>query len=205
MRGQRHPASNPASRCARYATWGVAAATVCAALVPLCFLLGVLHWLAPGCVTAVAIAAALPGAVFGLRRLSAVPGNILRHFRDFDTFELCWLEALWIMLAVAFVSASVPETHSDAVRVHLPYIHQVVQDQGISHQYACWHRLQPMAFQACCAAFAVAGSDATAKWFSWLVLAALALLVADEVQQRSGSRRLALICRRGRAELPCAC
>ena len=75
------------------------------------------------------------------------------------------------------------ETRSDAVRVHLPYIHQLVQDEGFSHQYACWHRLQPMAAQSCYAAFAPLGRDAAAKWLSWLALLALVVLIVDEVRR----------------------
>jgi hypothetical protein len=185
----------------RYATWGVSAAAVYAALVPLTFLLGFLHLLTPWIVGAVAVAAALPGAIIAIPGLPMLPRKLRQQFDQFDIFELCWLEVIWIILAVAFVGASVPETHSDAVRVHLPYIHQVVRDHGISHQYACWFRLEPMAAQTCCAAFAVVGSDAAAKWFSWLALLALMLLVADEVQERSGSRRLGLFA--GAAVLSC--
>jgi hypothetical protein len=172
----------------RYASWGVAAAAAYAALIPLCFLLGFLHLLRPSIVAALAIATALPGAVAGMRRLTVFPRELLRRFCQFDVFELCWLEVIWLVLAIALVGASVPEFMSDGVRGHLPYIHQVVRDHGISHQYACWYWLQPMAAQTCCAAFAAVGSDAAAKWFSWLALVALVLLVVDEVHRRSGSR-----------------
>ena len=50
-----------------------------------------------------------------------------------------------------------------------------------------------MAIQTCYAAFASLGSDAAAKWFSWLMLPAQTLLVAEEVYLRSSSRRLALV------------
>jgi hypothetical protein len=185
----------------RYATWGVASAAAFAALVPLCFLLGILHWMNFWIVALVALAAALPGAVIAMHRLPSLPRNLLNTFRGFDVLELCWLEAIWLILAVAFVGAGASETHSDAVRVHLPYIHQLVEDAGFSHQYACWHRLQPMAAQSCYAAFAVVGSDAAAKWLSWLALAALVVLVADEVLCRSGSRRVALFA--GAAVISC--
>jgi hypothetical protein len=186
---------------ARYATWGVASAAAFAALVPLCFLLGVLHWMNLWIVAIVAVATALPGAIVIARNLPALPSNLLNTFRRFDVLELCWLEAIWLILAVAFIGAGSSETRSDAVRVHLPYIHQVVQDQGFSHQYACWHRLQPMAAQSCYAAFATIGSDAAAKWLSWLALVALVMLVVDEVRERSGSRRMALLA--GAAVLSC--
>jgi 4-amino-4-deoxy-L-arabinose transferase-like glycosyltransferase len=185
----------------RYATWGVASAAAFAALVPLCFLLGILHWMNFWIVASVAVATALPGAIIVARGLPSFPGHLLRIFRNFDVLELCWLEAIWLILAVAFVGAGASETLSDAVRVHLPYVHQLAQDQGFSHQYACWHRLQPMAAQSCYAAFAVVGSDAAAKWLSWLALVALVVLVADEVFRRSGSRRVALFA--GAALLSC--
>ena len=78
---------------------------------------------------------------------------------------------------------------------------RVIADHGLSHQYACWYRLQPMAVQTYSAAIAAVGSIAAAKWFSWLALAALVLLVAEEVQRRSGSRRLGLFA--GAAVLSC--
>ena len=82
--------------------------------------------------------------------------------------------------------ASTSEIRSDSVRVHLPYIHQVIADHGISHQYACWHRLQPMAMQTCCAAFACRRSETS--WRSGSrgsALVALIVLVAEEVFRRS--------------------
>ena len=78
---------------------------------------------------------------------------------------------------------------------------QVIADHGMSHQYACWHRLQPMAVQTYGAAIAAVGTVAAAKWFSWLALAALVLLVVEEVQRRSGSRELGLFA--GAAVLSC--
>jgi hypothetical protein len=176
----------------RYATWGVASATAFAALVPLCFLLGILHWMNPWVVAIVALATAVPGAIVISRSLPSLPNNVLQKLHNLDFLELCWIEAIWLILGVAFVGAGSSETRSDAVRVHLPYIHQLVQDQGFSHQYACWHRLQPMAAQSCYAAFATIGSDAAAKWLSWLALVALVVLIVDEVHRRSGSREMAL-------------
>ncbi len=201
MRGLLARAAGP-----RYATWGVAAAAVMAALVPLSFLLGILHAITPSNVAVLAVVSALPGALLIVKPRPVVadgrPGGrtapdrsatdepSVGARRGFTVVQACCLEAVWMALAISFVGASTSEVHSDAVRVHLPYIHQVVWDHGISHQYACWHRLQPMAMQTCGAMFAAVGGDAAAKWFSWLVLAALALLVADEVHHRSGSPAL---------------
>ncbi len=191
----------------RYATWGVAAAAVFAALVPLCFLLGILHAITPSNVAALAVATAAPGWSWEVWHCFA-RSSVFCEAAATLLLAKQWhnaipsggsagsassrpaLEAIWMALAITFVGASTCEVRSDAVRAHLPYIHQVVWDHGISHQYACWHRLQPMAMQTCCAAFATVGGDAAAKWFSWLVLAALALLVADEVHHRSGSSAL---------------
>jgi hypothetical protein len=53
----------------RYATWGIAAASLYAALVPICFLLGVLHRITPLNVSILAVASALPGAVVGTKCL----------------------------------------------------------------------------------------------------------------------------------------
>ena len=52
-----------------------------------------------------------------------------------------------------------------------------------------------------CATIAAAGSIAAAKWFSWLALAVLALLVVEEVRRRCGSRPLGLFA--GAAVLSC--
>lgn len=53
----------------RYATWGVATAAVYAALVPICFFLGLLDAITPPIVAALAVATVLPGAVWAQRRL----------------------------------------------------------------------------------------------------------------------------------------
>ena len=113
----------------------------------------------------------------------------------------CLMEVIWAVLAVEFIGASTAEVASDSVRVHLPYMLRVIADHGLSHQYACWYRLQPMAVQTYGAAIAAVGSVAAAKWFSWLALAVLALLLAEEVERRGGSRELGLFA--GAAELSC--
>jgi hypothetical protein len=200
----------------RYATWGVAAAAVYAALVPICFFLGVLHAITPPIVAALAVIAAAPGAVAWLRRLAsrgAVGGDSCRRWRQGDTKDRrpesppttdaergnpnsivawCLLEVIWAILAVEFIGASTPEVAFDATRVYLPYMLRAVADHGLSHQYASWYRLQPMAVQTYSAAIIAVGSIAAAKWFSWLALAALLLLVSEEVECRSGSRGLGL-------------
>lgn len=186
---------------ARYAAWGIAAAVTYAALVPICFFLGLFRVITPGILGTLAIATALPGALMDWRRLPALPRDFARRFGRLRVLDLCLLEAIWVVLALTFVGAGTSEVYSDAVRVHLPYIHQVVRDHGVSHQYACWHRLQPLGMQTCCAAVAALGSDAAAKWFSWLALPALILLVAEEVRRRSGSGRLGLFA--GAAVLGC--
>jgi hypothetical protein len=176
----------------QYATWGVAAAAVYAALIPLCFVLGVTDAIRPPIVAWMAILTALPGALGWLPRLSNLPREIPRQFNRLSVADIVLLEMIWFILAICFVNCSTMEIRSDTVRVHLPYIHQVIADHGISHQYACWHRLQPMAIQTCCAAFACLGGDIVAKWFTWLGLVALIVLVAEEVFRRSGSFTLGL-------------
>ena len=190
----------------RYATWGVAAAAVYAALVPICFFLGVLHAITPSIVAALAVAAALPGAIFWLRLLGRWSANARSPAergsqKPWGAIEWCLLEVIWAILAVEFIGASTSEAASDSVRVHVPYMLRVIADHGLSHQYACWHRLQPMAAQTYGATIAAVGTIAAAKWFSWLALAALVLLVAEEVQRRSGSRELGLFA--GAAVLSC--
>ena len=181
----------------RYATWGVAAAAVYAALVPICFFLGVLHAITPPIVAALAVIAAAPGAVAWLRRSAKiVPGSHAERGNQRSNWNSivawCLLEVIWAILAVEFIGASTAEVASDSTRVHLPYMLRVIADHGLSHQYACWYRLQPMAAQTYSAAIAAVGSIAAARWFSWLALAALVLLVAEEVERRSGSRELGL-------------
>jgi len=188
----------------RYATWGVAMAAVYAALVPICFFLGVLHAITPSNVAALAVATALPGAVLWLRRLTrpnVVPRSHAPRRNEKAIIAWCLLEVIWAILAVEFIGASTSELASDSARVHVPYMQRVIADHGLSHQYACWHRLQPMAVQTYSAAITTVGSLAAAKWFSWLALAALVLLVAEEVQRRSGSLELGLFA--GAAVLSC--
>ncbi len=210
----------------------MAAAAVYAALIPACFLLGILQAITPRIVAPLAVATALPGLVAGLRRLpdilkqplsndalgataglsssvprtagqassgtlqfrsvAAIPRGILRRLDRMGVVEVSLMQTIWLFLAISFVSAGTSEVLSDAVRVHLPYIHQVAAVHGISHQYACWYLLQTMGHQTCCAAFASLGSDAAAKWFSWLALGALTWLAAEEVYRRSRSTRMAM-------------
>ncbi|MEN6450152.1 MAG: hypothetical protein ABFC96_06655 [Thermoguttaceae bacterium] len=176
----------------RYATWGVAAATVFAALVPVSFFMGLFHAITATNVGVLAVVTALPGVVLLARAIVTWERARVRA-GGLTLVQACVLEAVWMALAITFVGASTMEVRSDAVRVWLPYVHQVVWDHGLSHQYACWHRLQPMAMQTCCAVFASLGSDGLAKWFSWLLLPAIALVVGDEVRVRSGSRSVALV------------
>jgi hypothetical protein len=206
----------------RYATYGVAMAAVYAALVPIGFVFGVLHAIRPTNVAALAVATALPGAAAWLHRggralrwaaadhrFAAVPAaacattgpTCRRPLNDaaanarngsWTIFGLCMIEVIWTVLAIEFIGASTTEVRSDAVRVHLPYMLQVVADHGLSHQYACWYRLQPMAVQAYGAMLTTIGTVAAAKWFSWLALAALVLVVVEEVRRRGGSRNLGL-------------
>lgn len=184
-----------------YATWGVAVAATYAALIPLCFFLGLFRLITPGIVGGLAIITALPGVVLDRKKLPTLPRVFAQWIGRLSIFDFCLLEVIWLALAVSFVGASTVEVRSDATRVHLPYIQRVVRDQGISHQYACWHRLQPMGLQTCCAVFYSLGSDAAAKWFCWLALPALALLAGEETRRRSGSERLGLLA--GAALLAC--
>jgi hypothetical protein len=176
----------------RYATWGVAAASLYAALVPVCFFLGVLHAITPSNVSFLAVVSALPGAVVGIkfllkRNAGKIDGSGPLFGEKWSLLAWCLIEVIGIVLAIEFMSASTPEVRSDAVRVYLPYIHRVIAEHGISHQYACWHRLQPMAVQTYSATIAAVGTITAAKLFSWLALGSLVLLIVEEVRLRSGS------------------
>ncbi len=74
----------------RYATWGVAMAAVYAALVPICFFLGVLHAITPPIVAVLAVVAASPGAVVWLRTVGAM-----------ERKKACRRRLLWPMAATA--------------------------------------------------------------------------------------------------------
>jgi hypothetical protein len=195
----------------RYGTYGVAAATVYAVFVLLGFLLGVLHAITPTNVALLAIAAALPGAVCWLRRIAVTfrtridckerATSSSQHGGQWSVIAFCLIEVIWVVMAMEFVRAGTSEVRSDSVRVHLPYMLQVVADHGLSHQYACWHRLQPMAVQAYSAMMISVGSVAVAKLFSWLALAALGLLVVEEAWRRGGSRDVGLFA--GAAVMSC--
>ncbi len=66
----------------RYATWGVATAAVYAALVPICFFLGLLDAITPPIVAALAVATALPGAVVGAAKTVADDVSFSRSVRE---------------------------------------------------------------------------------------------------------------------------
>ena len=103
-----------------------------------------------------------------LAKIDAIAESLGSHARSVGTQEAdsgirivawCLIEVIWAILAVEFIGASTGEVASDAARVHLPYMLQVIADHGMSHQYACWHRLQPMAVQTYSAAIAAVGID----------------------------------------------
>jgi hypothetical protein len=183
------------------ATWGVAAGIAYAALVPICFVLGILDGMSFWPVAAVAVALALPGAIDLAGRLPSLWRSLVSHLDRLGPVDLAILEVLWLLLAIGFVKASTEEVLSDSTRVHLPYIHEVALDHGLRHQYACWYRLQPMAVQTVEAAAYVLGSDQLAKRFSWLTLLGTLLVVVEEVHLRSRSRTLGLFA--GAAVLGC--
>lgn len=186
----------------QYATWGIAIAAIYAAFVPVGFFLGAVHAIVAPVVTVLAVVVALPGAAVGVRALlrwfardRSAPVNV--DGRDEEPYRrsiiVCFLiEAMWVVLAIGIVGACTPEVASDSTRVHVPFMQQVVADHGLSHQYPCWHRLQPMAVQTYGAVILAVGGLAAAKWFSWFSLIALALLVVDEIRFRGGSRELAI-------------
>ena len=184
-----------------YGTWAIAVAAVFAAMIPISFFLGLFGAITPGIVLPLAVLVALPGAVMDRNNMPAIPRRLARWLGGLSIFDFCILETIWLVLAMTFVGACAGEYHSDAIRVHFPYIHQVVWEHGISHQYACWHRLQPMAMQTSCAMLSSLGGDVAAKWYCWLVLPSLTLLVVEEVRRRSGSDRLGLLA--GAALLGC--
>jgi hypothetical protein len=192
----------------RYATWGVAMAAVYAAAVPVAFVLGILNAITPAIVGAIAVAVALPGSVAWLRYLlryvanlrgrrapyanDRVIGDVQPEPGAINIVGFCLLEVMGLVLAAQFVVACTSEIASDSSSIYLPYMLRVVADHGLSHQYACWYRLQPMGTQTYNAAIIAVGSVAVAKWFSWFALAALATLVVEEAARRSGSRNVGL-------------
>jgi hypothetical protein len=175
-----------------FGTWGLAVASVYAALVPACFLLGLIHAITPGVVAFLAIATASPGAVLEFRRIRTTTARCSAFWNRLGTVECLLAELTWLTVAIAFVCASTIPVLSDAPRVHLPYIHQLIADGGLTYQYPCWHRLQVMAFQVCCATFATIGSDLVGTWLSWFALPAIVGLIGEEVFRRSRSLRLSL-------------
>jgi hypothetical protein len=175
----------------RFATWGLSAAFLYAISVPVAFFLGLAGGISPVPIIISAFLTAMPGLCGGIRYLSGRPWRNWAHSRlDFSCAFL--LEIIWLILAITFIGASAVETFSDAARVHLPYVHQVINDQGISHQYACMYRLELMAAQTCFAMCGALGSDVAAKWFLWLALGTIAMLIAEEAYFRSNSLRTGL-------------
>jgi hypothetical protein len=183
----------------RFASWGLSAAFVFAAMVPIGFFLGLIGAIALLPIAILAVLAALPGFCGGVRFLSrrshgglSAHGSILQSLRQLDFADVFLLEVIWLILAITFIGASGVETFSDAARVHLPYAHQVIKDHGISHQFPCILRLQLMAAETCFAMCALIGTDAAAKWFLWFSLGTIAMLVAEECYRRSNSLRTGL-------------
>ena len=74
----------------RYATWGVAAAAVYAALIPACFLLGLIHGITRSNVAALAIATALPGAILDAGRRLPPGGDFLRRIGHAPSSRCAW-------------------------------------------------------------------------------------------------------------------
>ncbi len=183
------------------ATWGLATGALYACMIPVAFVLGVLKIMTGWWVAATAIAVALPGAVDFVRCGRARWRSFLTRLDDLSPIGAAVLEAIWIPLALALVSALAPETASDAVRVHLPYIQQVARDQGFVFNEIHPGRCMIRAAYAFCAAGYALGSYELAKWLSWFSTVALTLVVSEEVVRRSG--RLDLGAFSGAAVLAC--
>lgn len=175
-----------------FSTWGLSAAFLFAIFIPVAFFAGLLGVVAPFTVAFLAVASATPGLVHFVRNKKSIWQVCKLRIKRLDFVECFLIEIIWAILTITFVQASGIESLSDAARVYLPYIHQVAQDQGISHQYACFYRLQPMAGQLCYALGVVIGSDVVGKWLSWLTLVSLSILVAEETCIRSKSLRAGL-------------
>lgn len=174
------------------ATWGLAAGLLYSVLIPLSFLLGVLKLMTPAVVALLVGAFALPGLMELVRTRRRSRPSILRWLDALNPIGAFSLGVLWIVLALAFVWATTPETDSDSIRSYLPYIQQVARDGGFTLQYLDFGRLSVKALRAVHAFGFVVGSVDAAKWLSWFSVVALALLLVEEVYRRSGQRNLSL-------------
>jgi hypothetical protein len=169
------------------ATWGIAATFVFAALIPAAFLLGMLRLVHTAVIWTFGVAIAVPGLVSLARSRRGGRGRCLTQNR-LGPVGFVSLEAVWLILAVDFVWASVPEVASDSSRVYIPFARELAFAHGFEIQGIDWHRLMPMAVQAVWGdAFAIGGVR-LAKWLSWAALVALAVLVGEEVSKRGRSR-----------------
>lgn len=172
------------------ATWGIAATFLFAILIPLAFGLGVLHLVRLRFVLPLAVVMVIPGLLTLPRSLRAWVRRS-RRLAALGAFGVIGLEVAWLVLAIALVWASVPESGSDSIRVYLPYARDVATTHGFEVQRIDWHRLMPMAMPAVWAdAFKLGGAQA-AKWLSWAALVALTVLVWEEMASRARSRGFA--------------
>ncbi len=175
------------------ATWGLATAGLYGAAIALTFFLGLFKIMTAAWIALLALVVALPGALDHLRELRSRLRSMLHWFDSLGPVGASALQVLWLCLALAFVWAETPETASDSIRQHLPYVQHVARHGGFEVQAVNFGRLKPKPVQAVAAAGYALGGYRLAKWVSWIVLVALAQLIYEEISKRSRRRDLGLL------------
>ena len=175
------------------ATWGLAAGAFFAVLVPLSFLLGCCGLMSRWPVALVAVAIGLPAAIRYLRHGRREVAAAAQWVDSLTPVGAAALGAAWLGLAVAFVWANAPETESDAMRQHIPYMQQLARAGGFELQHLDFQRLMVYGLRAVFTTGYVLGSMQVARWMSWFSVVALLMLVTDEVSRRSAHRNLGIL------------
>ena len=184
------------------ATWGIGASILYGLMVPVMFFLCLFGLLNAWCVAALALAAALPAVVNWWRSFPDAARSIIRFVDSLNAVGISSLCSIWVFLALAFVWSNAPETGPDPTRRYVPYINNLINNQGFSPEYVFWGDLIPHAVQSIYAGGFVFGSPQIGKWLSWLSVAVLALVVGEEIARRSGQRDLGVLAGAGALACP---
>lgn len=101
-------------------------------------------------------------------------------------------QGMFFSICLAFVAAYAPETYSDAMRVHVPHMAEMVRVGGLTPNTYMYAALQPSPFQLLVASGYLFLGQLGAKWITLLIGICGIALIIREVYDLSGRRFISL-------------
>ncbi len=167
------------------ATWGVAGGVLFSALIPISFVLGILHWITIWTVGAVALLLIVPGVVDLQKSWRGKWRSLAAWLDGLNGIGAASLGVLWLVFSLAIVWADSPEVSPDSSRVYLPQIEQIATSNGFVVQFIDFYHMLVRGLLSVHAMAFLIGSYPLVKLLSWSALPFLAILIAEEATRRS--------------------